>query len=305
MDKATEEILKLVSDWKGSFDGAWNIRENGMCAGRHSSANIRIEPKSDKSGIDIRISSEAKGESVYIPACISHGGVEDIVYNDFFIEEGADVTIVAGCGVHTDDGHESLHHGIHRFFVGKNARVVYKEKHVGTGKGSGIRRIDPVTEAYLEEGAYMEMDTSQTGGVDTTDRSTKATVGTGAKLIVHERLLTAGEEKAKSVFDVTLEGDGSAVDLVSRSVARGNSYQEFHSIIRGEGKCHGHSECDAILAEHGKVDASPALYASSVDAELIHEAAIGKIAGDEIIKLETLGLTEEEAEKKIIDGFLR
>lgn len=305
MDKATEEILKLVADWKGSFDGAWNIRENGMCAGRHSSEHIKITPKSDKSGIDIHISAEAQHENVYIPACISHGSVEDIVYNDFFIEEGADVTIVAGCGVHTDDGHESLHHGIHRFFVGRNARVVYKEKHVGLGKGSGARRIDPVTEAELEEGAYLEMDTSQTGGVTTTDRLTKVKVGKDARLVIKERLLTDNTETAKSAFEVVLEGDGSSADLVSRSVARGNSVQSFISVIDGKCKCTGHSECDAIISENGVVNASPALNASCVDASLIHEAAIGKIAGEQLIKLQTLGLTEEEAERRIIDGFLR
>lgn len=305
MDKATEEILRLVADWKGSFEGAFNIRENGECAARHSSEHVSIEPKSDKSGIDIRISGDAKGESVYIPACISHGSVEDVVYNDFFVEEGADVTIVAGCGVHTDDGHESLHHGIHRFFLGKNSHVLYKEKHVGTGKGSGARRIDPVTEAELAEGSCLEMDTSQMGGVTTTDRLTKVKVGKDARLVIKERLLTDNDESAKSVFEVVLEGDGSSADLVSRSVARGHSVQSFTSVLEGKCSCHGHSECDAIISEEGVVNASPALNASSVDASLIHEAAIGKIAGEQLIKLQTLGLTEEEAEMRIIEGFLR
>lgn len=223
----------------------------------------------------------------------------------FFVEEGADVIIVAGCGVHSDDEEEARHNGIHRFFVGKNAKVLYKEKHIGTGKGAGAKHIDPVTDATLDENAYMEMDTSQLGGVTSTSRTTNAKLGAGAKLVIRERLLTDGDERAKSVFNVSLDGDGSAADLVSRSVARGNSYQEYISVIEGNCRCTGHSECDAILAENGRVNASPALNAACIDASLIHEAAIGKIAGEQIIKLCTLGLTEEEAERKIIDGFLK
>lgn len=305
MNDITEKLLEIVSDWDGKFKGAYNIRENSGCAGRQSSENIRIESKTDNPGINIFISSKAQHETVYIPACVTHGGVDDLVYNDFFVEEGADVIIVAGCGVHSDDEEEARHNGIHRFFVGKNAKVLYKEKHIGTGKGAGAKRIDPVTDATLDENAYMEMDTSQLGGVTSTSRTTNAKLGAGAKLVIRERLLTDGDERAKSVFNVSLDGDGSAADLVSRSVARGNSYQEYISVIEGNCRCTGHSECYAILAENGRVNASPALNAACIDASLIHEAAIGKIAGEQIIKLCTLGLTEEEAERKIIEGFLK
>lgn len=305
MNDITEKLLEIVSDWDGKFKGAYNIRENSGCAGRQSSENIRIESKTDNPGINIFISSKAQHETVYIPACVTHGGVDDLVYNDFFVEEGADVIIVAGCGVHSDDEEEARHNGIHRFFVGKNAKVLYKEKHIGTGKDAGAKRIDPVTDATLDENAYMEMDTSQLGGVTSTSRTTNAKLGAGAKLVIRERLLTDGDERAKSVFNVSLDGDGSAADLVSRSVARGNSYQEYISVIEGNCRCTGHSECDAILAENGRVNASPALNAACIDASLIHEAAIGKIAGEQIIKLCTLGLTEEEAERKIIEGFLK
>ncbi len=306
MDSITEKLLGIVSDWKGaSFKGAYNIRENSGCAGRQSSENIKIENKSDNPGIVIRIGSGAQKETVYIPACVTHGGVNDLVYNDFYVEDGADVIIVAGCGVHSDDEEEARHNGIHRFFIGKNARVLYKEKHVGTGTGSGAKRIDPVTDVVMEENSYMEMDTMQISGVTSTNRLTTAKLGAGAKLVIRERLLTDGNETAKSDFSVSLDGEDSGVDLVSRSVAKGNSYQEYHSVIKGNCRCTGHSECDAILADNGRVNAAPELYAGNIDASLIHEAAIGKIAGEQIIKLRTLGLTEEEAEQKIIDGFLK
>lgn len=305
MNEITSKLLNLVSDWDGSFKGAFNIREDSGCAARQSSENIRIESKQDNPGINIIISSKAQQETVYIPACVTHGGVNDLVYNDFFIEEGADVIIVAGCGVHSDDEEEARHNGIHRFFIGKNAKVVYKEKHVGTGKGTGAKKIDPVTDVVMDENSYMEMDTIQMGGVTYSDRKTSAKLRRGAKLVVHERLLTDGDEVAKSSFNVVLEGDDSGADIISRSVAKGNSYQEYYSVIEGNCRCTGHSACDAILAGNGRVNASPALHAGCIDASLIHEAAIGKIAGEQIIKLMTLGLTEEEAEQKIINGFLK
>ncbi|MCI7768326.1 MAG: SufD family Fe-S cluster assembly protein [Oscillospiraceae bacterium] len=306
MNEITGQLLKVVSDWDGgSFKGAYNIREDSGCAGRQSSENIRIEPKTDNPGIVIKISAKAQGETVYIPACITKGGVDDLVYNDFIVEDGADVIIVAGCGVHSDDEEESRHNGIHRFFIGKNAKVLYKEKHIGTGRGNGAKRINPVTDVTMGENSFMEMDTMQIGGVTSSDRSTSANLGAGAKLVIRERLLTDNNETARSVFNVTLDGDDSAVDLVSRSVAKGNSFQEYTSVINGNCRCTGHSECDAILADNGRVNAAPALNAASLDASLIHEAAIGKIAGEQIIKLRTLGLTEEEAERKIIDGFLK
>lgn len=305
MNEITASLLAEISDFKSDFKGAYNIRENGQCVGRQSSEHIRIEPKSDKSGIDIFIDPFTKGERVYIPACVTRSSVSDLVYNDFFVGEGADVVIVAGCGVHADNEGEAKHNGVHRFFLGKGSRVLYQEKHLGTGKKEGFRRIDPITDAILDEDSSLEMDTVQLGGVDSTVRKTTAKLAARAKLVVRERLMTDGEDRAETDFAVEMNGEDSAVDLVSRSVARGNSYQEFRSAIYGNNRCTGHSECDAILADHGRVNASPALEASHLDAALIHEAAIGKIAGEQILKLQTLGLTEEEAEEKIISGFLK
>ncbi len=305
MNEITASLLAEISDFKSDFKGAYNIRENGQCVGRQSSEHIRIEPKSDQSGIDIFIDPFTKGERVYIPACVTKSSVSDLVYNDFFVGEGADVVIVAGCGVHADNEGEAKHNGVHRFFLGKGSRVLYQEKHLGTGKKEGFRRIDPITDAILDEDSCLEMDTVQLGGVDSTVRKTTAKLAARAKLVVRERLMTDGEDRAQSDFAIEMNGEDSAVDLVSRSVARGNSYQEFRSAIYGNNRCTGHSECDAILADHGRVNASPALEASHLDAALIHEAAIGKIAGEQILKLQTLGLTEEEAEEKIISGFLK
>lgn len=305
MNKITETLLRIVSEYDGDFKGAFNIREDGGCAGRQSTENIKIESKKDKPGIEIHIKPGTKGERVYIPACVTRGNIDDLVYNDFFVGEGADVIITAGCGVHTDDSEEARHNGIHRFFLEKGARVLYTEKHIGTGSGTGARRIDPVTEIDLAEDAVLEMDTVQIKGVDSTVRKTTGTLAARAKLIVRERIMTDGEEKAETDFDVVLAGEDSGADLVSRSVAKGRSHQVFNSCIKGENRCTGHSECDAILADEGTVSASPSLEASHVDAELIHEAAIGKIAGEQILKLRTLGLTEEEAEETIISGFLK
>lgn len=305
MNRITDELLRIVSDFKGSFHGAFNIRENGRCAGRQSTKNILIESKQDAPGLVIHIAPGTTGETVYIPACVTRGGIDDLVYNDFYVGEGADVLIVAGCGVHTDGEEEARHNGIHRFFLDKNAHVLYREKHIGTGEGNGARRIDPVTDAALAQGASLEMDTLQISGVDSTVRKTRAVLEDRARLVVRERIMTDGSEIAKTDFEVTLRGEDSGADLISRSVAKGDSYQEFVSWIRGQNRCTGHSECDAILAGNGRVNASPALEASHVDAQLIHEAAIGKIAGEQILKLRTLGLTEEEAEARIVEGFLK
>ena len=304
MEKITMDMLREISDWDGNFKGAYNIRENGQCAGRVSSKNIRIESKKDQPGLEIFIAAGTKDETVSIPACVTQGGVDDLVYNDFYVGEGADVTIVAGCGIHTETGEPARHNGIHRFFLGKNSKVKYLEKHIGKGHGTGLRSIDPVTEAELEEGAVLEMDTAQIGGVDRTLRKTAAKVGAGAKLLIRERILTEKEQTAQTEFSVELNGKDSGVDLISRSVARDNSHQAYHSVITGNAPCTGHSECDAIISENGKVDAAPELHARDNDAALIHEAAIGKIAGEQILKLRTLGMTEAEAEATIIDGFL-
>lgn len=301
-----ESLLKTVAGYDGGFKGAYNIRQDTECAGRRSSDNIKILPhREGKPGIEIHVAPGTREETVFIPATVTRGDVADLTYNDFYIGEDASVIIVAGCGVHTDDDMEAKHNGVHRFFVGKNASVLYEEKHIGEGSGTGRRRIDPVSDIYLDEGARLTMDTIQLSGVDYTDRVTTASLKARAKLIVRERLMTTGEELAKTRFDVVLEGEDSGCDLVSRSVARGQSRQEFFSRVVGKARCHGHSACDAIVADEAVVTAAPQLDALSPDAALIHEAAIGKIAGEQILKLRTLGLTEEEAEAKIVEGFLK
>lgn len=303
----TAGMLKIISDYDitTGFKGAYNIREDSSCAGRRSSENITISPKTDKPGIDIIVKPGTKGETVYIPACVTHTAVDDLVYNDFYIGKDADVIIVAGCGVHNEGEEDARHNGIHRFFLDENSSVLYKEKHIGTGGGNGLKKIDPVTECYLKDNSRLEMDTIQLGGVDRSTRSTSAELGNGAKIIVRERIMTDKAEEAVTKFSVKLNGADSGADLVSRSVARGNSHQAFYSVVEGNNRCTGHSACDAIIAENGRVDAQPALNASNVDAELIHEAAIGKIAGEQLLKLCSLGLTREQAEEKIIEGFLK
>ncbi len=298
-------MLKIITDYGNLEKSSYNIREDGECVGRRSTKNVSIEPLFDRSGIEIKVKANTKGETVYIPACLTKSGVNDLVYNDFYIGENSDVTIVAGCAVHTDGEKESLHNGIHRFFLGKNSKVLYLEKHIGEGDGDGARKIDPVTEIELDEGASITLDTLQISGVDYSNRKTKAKLAAKAKMLVRERIMTDRDEEAITDFEVELNGEDSGVDIISRSVAKGNSYQGYSSRIIGRTRCTGHSECDAILSDNGRVDATPSLTAESKDASLIHEAAIGKIAGEQIIKLCSLGLTEEEAERKIIEGFLK
>ncbi|MEG2298091.1 MAG: SufD family Fe-S cluster assembly protein [Anaerovoracaceae bacterium] len=308
MNKITENLLKIISDLDGTPEGvAFNIREDSGCAGRESTDNIKIVSKEGAPGIEIHVAPGTKGEKVYIPACITKSGVDDLVYNDFYIGEDADVTVVAGCGVHTDGHGESEHNGIHKFMLSKNSKVLYLENHVGTSevKEPGKRIITPVTEVIQEAGSYMEMITSQLGGVDHTVRKTTAIIHEDAKLVVKEKLLTDGQDYAESDFIVTLQGDGSGAHIVSRSVAKGTSEQMFRSRLVGNGICTGHTECDAIIMDKGVVHAIPELTAANLDAALIHEAAIGKIAGEQLTKLMTLGLSEKEAEAKIVDGFLR
>ena len=305
MKSTTEEILKIVSDWKGSFCGAYSIREDGKGIARMSTEHVHIEPKKDKPGLDIIVDDGTKGESLAIPACVTHGGVDDLVYNDFYIGSDCDVTIIAGCGVHTDNGEPARHNGIHRFFIKDNSSVKYLEKHIGLGKGDGRKSIDPVTEVYIGENSIMDMDTSQIGGVSDTHRVTNGTVGKGSSFVIHERLMTEKNQSADTDFSVELNGEGSSVDLISRSVAKDESHQSYRSVIKGNAPCTGHSECDAIITGHGTVSASPQLDANHIDASLIHEAAIGKIAGEQLLKLKTFGLTEEQAEEEIIKGFLR
>jgi len=305
LDETQKKILAEVADLHQIPVGAFNIRANGESAGRNSTANIEITPKTDVSGIDIRIKPGTKKESVHIPVVISKTGYEESVYNDFYIGEDADVLIVAGCGIDNCGGVDSKHDGIHRFHIGRGAKVKYVEKHYGSGEGTGKRIMNPTTEVFMEEDSFCEMEMVQIKGVDDTVRETKAVLAAGAKLLVGERLMTHDDQRAVSKYDVELNGAGSSADLVSRAVARDRSYQKFDAVISGNAPCHGHSECDSLIMDQGVVLAVPALKANNVDAELVHEAAIGKIAGEQIMKLMTLGLTEQEAEEEIINGFLK
>jgi Fe-S cluster assembly scaffold protein SufB len=305
MDTIQKRILEEVADLHEVPEGAYNIRANGQSAGRRSTANIEITPKPEGNGIDVRIKPGTKRESVHIPVVLSESGLKETVYNDFYIGEDSDVVIVAGCGIHNCGSQDSQHDGIHRFFVGKNARVRYVEKHYGEGDGTGKRLLNPGTEVYMEENSVAEMEMVQIRGVDSTERMTTAELAAGAKLIVKERLMTHGSQTAVSLYKVNLNGAGANADVVSRSVARDDSYQKFDACISGNAPCHGHTECDSIIMDHGRILAVPSLEANHVDAELIHEAAIGKIAGEQLVKLMTLGLTEAEAEEQIINGFLR
>ncbi len=302
------DTLNLLSEIGISLDelqkGAYSIRENSSCAALSSTENTQIIRKEDGSGIEIHIKENSVAETAYIPACVTKSGVKDIVTNDFFVGEGARVTVIAGCGVHSDEGGEALHNGIHRFFVGKNANLEYIEKHVGTGSSTG-KKINTQSEFVLSEGAVVSVISEQIGGVDDAQRDTIATLSKDSVFTVHERLLTDGDNRVDTNFEVYLNGENSKVEIGSRSVARGNSSQSYVSKIEGNAPCTGYTACDAILAENGKCSATPRLDANCGDAELIHEAAIGKIAGEQIMKLCSLGLTREEAEQKIIEGFLK
>ncbi len=305
MDEMQKTLLAQVADLHEVPEGAYNIRANGQMAGRNTTANIDIISKEDGKGIDICIKPGTKHESVHIPVVVSKSGLKDLVYNDFYIGEDADVVIIAGCGIHNCGDQDSEHNGIHRFFIGKNAKVKYVEKHYGSGDGRGGRILNPGTEITMEEGSFMEMESTQIKGVDSTDRNTTANLASGAKLVIRERLLTHGNQTAISRFEVSLNGEDASANVISRSVAREESSQTFISRINGNAKCAGHTECDAIIMDNAKISAVPELTANNPDAALIHEAAIGKIAGEQIIKLMTLGLTEQEAEAQIINGFLK
>lgn len=308
MDPIQRDLLKAVADLDALPVGAYNIRANGAAAGRNTTANIDIVTKADKPGIDIFIKPGTKNESLHIPVIISQAGLKDLVYNDFHIGEGADVTIIAGCGIHNCGGVEgstSQHDGIHTFYLARNARLRYVEKHYGEGDGRGKQVMNPTTVVHLAEGAHMEMETTQISGIDDTIRVTRGDMAAGASLVVHEKIMTTGVQKAVTDFDMDLNGDGCSANVVSRSVAKDESVQEFTSRINGNCACAGHTECDAIIMDHAKVLASPQLTANHIDASLIHEAAIGKIAGEQLVKLMTLGLTEKEAEDQIVNGFLK
>lgn len=305
LDEIQKRLLREVADLHDVPEGAYNIRSNSKSAGRASTENIEIIPREDGQGLTVKIKSGTKNESVHIPVVLTETGIKEVVYNDFYIGEDADVTIVAGCGIDNCGNQDAEHDGIHRFFVGKNAHIRYVEKHYGSGEGAGKRILNPGTEVYQEEGSSVEMEMVQIKGVDDTNRTTKAELEKNAKLVIRERLMTHGNQKAYSDYVVHLNGEGSTADVVSRSVARDSSYQKFEAKIIGNKPCAGHTECDAIIMDEAKILAVPALEANDLDAALVHEAAIGKIAGDQIIKLMTLGLTEAEAEEQIINGFLK
>ena len=305
MDAIQKDLLEKIADLHEVPQGAYNIRANGEAAARSTTANIDIVTKTDKPGIDIIIKPFTKNESVHIPVIISKTGHSEMVYNDFYIGEGADVTIVAGCGIHNTGDSESRHDGIHAFYVGKNAKMRYVEKHYGAGDGNGKNVMNPTTIINLEENAYVEMDTVQIKGVDSTDRVTTAKIAKGATLIVSEKLMTHGKQVATTKFEVDLDGENSATHVISRSVARDESRQLFLSNVNGNNACNGHTECDALVMDSAVVSAIPQIQANHTDASLIHEAAIGKIAGEQLTKLMTLGLTEKEAEEQIINGFLK
>lgn len=305
MNQIQKDLLEAITGIHEVPQGAYNIRMNGEGAGRNTTENIDIITKTDKPGIDIKIKPGTKNESVHIPVLLSQTGLTDLVYNDFYIGENADITIVAGCGIHNGGDKKSQHDGIHTFYVGKNARVRYIEKHYGEGDGTGENVMNPSTIIFIQENGYMEMETAQIKGVDSTKRETTAKLDDGATLVIKEKIMTHGCQFAETKFEVELAGYASSTHVVSRSVAKDDSRQLFLSNIKGLNKCSGHTECDAIIMDNATVSAVPEITAGNVEAALIHEAAIGKIAGEQIVKLMTLGLTEKEAEEQIVSGFLK
>ncbi|MDE7395551.1 MAG: SufD family Fe-S cluster assembly protein [Clostridiales bacterium] len=304
MDELDKKLLEQIADLHGIPEGSFNIRKNGESMARNSTSDIEIVPKTDKSGIDIIVHENVKNKSVHIPVLITVGDFKDVVYNDFYVGKNADVTIVAGCGIHNGGACDSVHDGIHTFHLEEGARVRYIERHVGTGDGAGGKVFNPITKVFLKRDAQLVMETTQLGGVTDTVRKTYASVGQGAKFLVKEKLLTDQSERAISEFRVKLLGCDSHTDLVSRSVARGGSFQRFKSLLIGKNRCFGHVECDGILTDNARIVSTPAIDAAHNEASLVHEAAIGKIAGEQLLKLMTLGLSEKEAEDTIIEGFL-
>ena len=305
LDKIQLDLLEQIADLHGVPQGAYNIRANSEKAGRNTTENIDIVTKTDVDGIDVIIKPGTKNESVHIPVIIDQTGIKEMVYNDFIVGEDCDVTIVAGCGIHNAGDRDSQHDGIHRFFVGKNSKVKYIEKHYGEGDGNGERVMNPTTVVELEENSYMEMETVQIKGIDSTNRKTTAKLAAGATLIIGEKIYTHGKQRATTEFEVDLNGAGSHTHVTSRSVARNDSEQLFISKMNGNAECTGRTECDAIVLDRGKVAAKPEVSANDPDASLVHEAAIGRIAGEQLIKLMTLGLTQKEAEEQIISGFMK
>ena len=305
LNELEKDLLEQITDTDDYSGGAFNIRKNGKGLLRGSTENISIVSKEDKPGIDIIVKEGTKKEFVHIPVMITESGVEDLVYNDFYIGKNADITIIAGCGIHNDHHMLSRHDGIHTFYLEEGAKVKYIEKHYGSGEGTGERILNPKTVVKLKKDATLEMDSVQIKGVDSTIRETVGELDEGANFIVSEKIMTHGNQYAKTIFNVALNGKGSSTHVVSRSVAKDTSKQEFYSNVEGNTDCYGHVECDAIIMDKGVVKAVPEILANDVDARLVHEAAIGKIAGEQLTKLMTLGLSEEEAEEKIVNGFLK
>ena len=306
MEQMEKNLLKTVADISGFMPGsAFSLRKNGAGVERHSTEHVKILAKTDKPGIDIIVDANTVGESIHIPVILTDSGIQDMVYNDFYIGEGADVEIVAGCGIHNDGCDTSQHDGIHTFHIGRNASITYTEKHYGEGSGSGGRILNPTTVIHMEEGSFAKMDMSQIKGVDSTFRKTEANLGASTKLVINEKLMTHGEQKAHSDVTVNLNGEDSVVQIVSRSVGKDTSVQVFHPIAVGNNRSRAHIQCDSIIMGKAKISSIPEIAANHVDAEIIHEAAIGKINNDQLIKLQTFGLNSEEAEKVIVDGFLK
>lgn len=305
MEQIDKNLLREITDTDGEFKGAYNIRKNGQGIERKVTENVDIITKTDKQGIDIYVKENTKFEYIHIPVIITESGLNDVVYNDFYIGKNANVVIVAGCGIHNNHHADSEHDGIHRFFLEEGARVKYIEKHVGDGTGEGKRIINPVTEVYLKDGSNLEMETVQIKGIDSTIRETKGVLESNTNLVVSEKIMTHGIQTAKTIFTLELNGENSSTKVTSRSVATENSIQKFESNIIGNSKCFGHVECDAIIKDDAKVIATPSITANNLEANLVHEATIGKIAGEQLMKLMTLGLDEKQAEQEIINGFLR
>ncbi len=305
MNDLDKHILKIINEELNKKNSAYNIRKNGTSIERNSTKNIRIESKTDKSGINIYVDKNTTEGYVHIPVLLTQSGLSDTVYNDFYIGENSNVVINAGCGIHNDKHKDSEHEGIHRFFVRKNSKVKYIEKHYGEGEGTGKRILNPKTIVYLEENATLEMDTAQIKGVSSAIRTTKAILSEGSKLVINEKIYTHEEQNAKTIFEVQLDGKHSSAKVTSRSVAADNSHQEFVSNVVGNNDCFAHVECDAIIKDKGSVTSDPKITANHIDARLIHEATIGKIAGEQLIKLMTLGLSKKKAEETIINGFLK
>lgn len=305
MNNIDKELLKQIADIDGEIKGAYNIRKNGQGIERKVTENVNIVTKTDVSGIDIYVKENTQLEFVHIPVILTKSGLNDVVYNDFYIGKNANVVIIAGCGIHNECSTDSQHDGIHRFFLEEGAKVRYIEKHYGEGDGTGKRILNPVTEVNLKKGSTLEMESIQIKGVDSTIRVTKGELAEDTNFVVTEKILTHGEQNAKTIFEVNLNGENASTHVTSRSVATENSAQAFESKIYGNSKCYGHVECDAIIKDKAKVVAIPEIVANNVEANLIHEAAIGKIAGEQLIKLMTLGLDEKQAEEQIINGFLK